>query len=422
MTAESQRDVVFTPFMLRVRAAADGENRRTPVPLKPAAMQRVAWAADQWFCLRCRCEQVIAEANAMLTGRAAAVDLIDEFGTRRLAFTLSWGDRSCRVWLGQTGRQGWVQLERSYQPASQPEEPGRPVRARRSHHRATGRCSERIIMTDSDHPEIGSYVDAGGIKTNYLEVGDGPPVVLVHGSGPGVTAYANWRLTMPGLAPHFRVLAPDMAGFGFSDKPGGVADLAAWVGQIIGFLDALGIERASVVGNSFGGSIGIRLATDHPDRVDRLVLMGATGISFPITEGLDQVWGYQPSFENMRRILDYFAYSRELVNDELAEVRYRAALAPGVQEAFSALFPAPRQRWVEAITTPKEKIKAIPHETLIIHGREDKVIPLDNAYRLLGLIERSELHVFGRCGHWSQIEWAADFNALLVRFLGRDPR
>lgn len=277
-------------------------------------------------------------------------------------------------------------------------------------------------MTDSDHPEIGSYVDAGGIKTNYLEVGDGPPVVLVHGSGPGVTAYANWRLTMPGLAPAFRVLAPDMAGFGFSDKPGGVADLATWVGQIIGFLDALGIERASVVGNSFGGSIGIRLATDHPDRVDRLVLMGATGISFPITEGLDQVWGYQPSFENMRRILDYFAYSRELVNDELAEVRYRAALAPGVQEAFSALFPAPRQRWVEAITTPEEKIKAIPHETLIIHGREDQVIPLDNAYRLLGLIERSELHVFGRCGHWSQIEWAADFNALLVRFLGRDPR
>jgi 2-hydroxy-6-oxo-octa-2,4-dienoate hydrolase len=277
-------------------------------------------------------------------------------------------------------------------------------------------------MTDSDHPEIGSYVDAGGIKTNYLEAGAGPPVVLVHGSGPGVTAYANWRLTMPGLAPHFRVLAPDMAGFGFSDKPGGVADLAAWVGQLTGFLDALGIERASVVGNSFGGSIGIRLAVDHPDRVDRLVLMGATGISFPITEGLDQVWGYQPSFENMRRILDYFAYSRELVSDELAEVRYRAALAPGVQEAFSAMFPAPRQRWVEAITTPEAKIRAIPHETLIIHGREDKVIPLDNAYRLLGLIERSELHVFGRCGHWSQIEWAADFNALLVRFLGRDAR
>ena len=218
-------------------------------------------------------------------------------------------------------------------------------------------------MTDSDHPEIGSYVDAGGIKTNYLEAGAGPPVVLVHGSGPGVTAYANWRLTIPDLAPHFRVLAPDMAGFGFSDKPDVVANMARWVGQLTGFLDALGIERASVVGNSFGGGIGIRLAVDHPDRVDRLVLMGSVGISFPITEGLDHVWGYQPSPENMRRILDYFAYSRELVNDELAEVRYRAALAPGVRKRFrpcsrrrasagSRPWPRPRTRSARSGTRP----------------------------------------------------------------------
>ena len=89
-------------------------------------MQRLAWAADEWFYLRCRCEQVIAEANAMLNGRTAVMDLTDEVGTGRLAFTLSWGDRSSCVWLGQTGRQGWVQLERSYQPASQPEEPADP--------------------------------------------------------------------------------------------------------------------------------------------------------------------------------------------------------------------------------------------------------------------------------------------------------
>jgi pimeloyl-ACP methyl ester carboxylesterase len=278
-------------------------------------------------------------------------------------------------------------------------------------------------MPDTDQPEIGAFVDAGGIKTNYLEAGQGPPVVLVHGSGPGVTAYANWRLNLPDLARHFHVFAPDMAGFGFSDKPAGVTyGMAGWVDQLIGFLDALDIERASLVGNSFGGGLAIKMAVDYPGRVDRMVLMGAMGISFPITEGLDRVWGYEPSFENMRRILDYFAYSRELVNDELAEVRYRAALAPGVQEAFSSMFPAPRQRWVEAMSTPEDKIRAIPHETLIIHGREDQVIPVSNAYRLLSLIERSELHVFGRCGHWSQIEWAADFNALLVRFLGRDAK
>jgi hypothetical protein len=126
MRTESQRDVVFTPFMLRVRAALDGENRRTPVRLKPSAARRLAWAADEWFYLRCRSEQVIAEANAMLNGRAAVLDLTDEVGTGRLAFTLSWGDRSSCMWLGETGRQGWVQLERSYQRASQPEEPTDP--------------------------------------------------------------------------------------------------------------------------------------------------------------------------------------------------------------------------------------------------------------------------------------------------------
>jgi 2-hydroxy-6-oxo-octa-2,4-dienoate hydrolase len=278
-------------------------------------------------------------------------------------------------------------------------------------------------MGDNERPEVGALVDAGGIKTNYLEGGDGAPVVLVHGSGPGVTAYANWRFTIPGLAPHFRVLAPDMAGFGFTEKlEGSSYGMPLWVDQIVGFLDALDLKRVSLVGNSFGGALAMSLAVQCPERVDRLVLMGAMGVVFPITEGLDFAWGYEPSIENMRRCLDYFAYNRALVTDELAEVRYRAALEPGVQEAFSAMFPAPRQRWVEAMATPEDRIAAIPHETLIVHGRDDQVIPLDNAYRLLGLIERSELHVFGRCGHWSQLEWADDFNALLVRFLGRERR
>ena len=127
MTAQSQRDVVFTPFMLRVRAAADGENRRAAVPLKPAAMQRVAWAADQWFYLRCRSEQVIAEANAMLNGRAAAVDLVDEFGTGRLAFTLSWGDRSCCCgWARPDGRDGCSWTGPTSRPASRRSRPTRP--------------------------------------------------------------------------------------------------------------------------------------------------------------------------------------------------------------------------------------------------------------------------------------------------------
>ncbi len=267
-------------------------------------------------------------------------------------------------------------------------------------------------------PELGTTVRAGGIATNYLEAGEGDPVVLLHGSGPGVSAYANWRLTLPSLSRTHRVVAPDLVGFGFTERPAGARyDLATWAEQVVGLLDALGLERAHLVGNSFGGAIALRVASRHPDRVDRLVLMGSVGVPFAITEGLDAVWGYEPSLASMRRLLDYFAFSRELVTDELAEVRYRASIQPGFQESFASMFPAPRQRWVDAMVTPEEALAALPHPTLVVHGREDRVVPLTNSYRLLELVPDAQLHVFGRCGHWTQIEHAAAFNRLVAGFL-----
>ncbi len=272
-------------------------------------------------------------------------------------------------------------------------------------------------------PEQGTSIIAAGIRTNYLEAGAGHPVVLVHGSGPGVTAYANWRLTIPRLVADggpggLRVLAPDMVGFGLTERPPGVGyGLQTWVDQLVGFLDALGLERASIVGNSFGGALALRVAARHPDRVQRLVLMGSAGVPFPLTAGLDAVWGYQPSVANMRRLLDIFAHDRTLVSDELAEVRYRASIEPEVQESFAAMFPAPRQRWVEALATPAEEIAALVHPTLVVHGREDEVIPLQTSLRLLQLIPDCRLHVFGRCGHWTQIEHADAFARLVAGFL-----
>jgi pimeloyl-ACP methyl ester carboxylesterase len=274
------------------------------------------------------------------------------------------------------------------------------------------------MMDTQERPEIGATVDANGVKTNYLEGGDGPTVVLVHGSGPGVTAYANWRLVIPELAKQFRVIAPDMVGFGFSERPADADySVQTWANQVVGLLDALGLEKASIVGNSFGGAIALRVATQHPDRVERLVLMGSMGVDFPITEGLDRVWGYTPSFENMRRVLDVFAYNRELVPDELAEVRYRASMQPGFQESYASMFPAPRQRWVDAMRTSDEEIRNIAHETLVVHGREDQVIPLTTSLALLKLIDRAQLHVYPHCGHWTQIERSADFNRLVRDFL-----
>ena len=272
-------------------------------------------------------------------------------------------------------------------------------------------------MTTTQKPEIGQGVVADGIRTNYLEAGEGDHVVLIHGSGPGVTAYANWRVVIPALAENFHVVAPDMVGFGFTDRPEGVKyGLDTWANQTVGVMDALGIEKTHLVGNSFGGSIALRIASLHPDRVDKLVLMGSMGVDFPITEGLDKVWGYDGTYEDMRKVLDVFAYSRVLVNDELAKVRYEGSIQPGWQEGFSSMFPAPRQRWVEAMRTPDDEIRKLKHRTLIVHGREDQVIPISTSYKLEELLDNADLAVFSHCGHWSMIERTADFNRLVRDF------
>jgi pimeloyl-ACP methyl ester carboxylesterase len=274
-------------------------------------------------------------------------------------------------------------------------------------------------MTTTERPEVGHDVDAAGLRTNVLTAGDsGDPVVLIHGSGPGVTAYANWRLVLPELARDFRVVAPDMAGFGFSDRPADAHyGLELWSGQVLGLLDALGLERAHLVGNSFGGAIALHVAARAPERVGRLVLMGSMGVRFPISEGLERVWGYEPSLANMRGVLDVFAHSRQLVTDELAQVRYEASLRPGVQESFAAMFPAPRQRWVDALALPEADLRALPHRTLLVHGREDRVIPLATSQRLATLLDNADLAVFAHCGHWSMIERRADFTRLVRDFL-----
>jgi pimeloyl-ACP methyl ester carboxylesterase len=273
-------------------------------------------------------------------------------------------------------------------------------------------------MTTTGNPAVGRDVVADGIRTNYLESGSGDRhVVFVHGSGPGVTSYANWRLVLPEIGQDFHCIAPDMVGFGYSDRPADVTySLDTWADQTLGVMDSLGIEKAHLIGNSFGGAIALRLATQHPERVDRMVLMGSMGVPFELTEGLDNVWGYQGTLEHMKTVMGYFAYDEALTSGDLAQARFEGATQPGFQESFSAMFPAPRQRWVEAMTVDEKDIRGLPHRTLIVHGREDQVIPLSTSYRLLDLLDNADLSVFSHCGHWSMIERTADFNRLVRGF------
>lgn len=273
-------------------------------------------------------------------------------------------------------------------------------------------------MNDSN-PEIGKTVRTGDIVTNYQDVGSGKPVLLLHGSGPGVSAWANWRGVLAGLSDEFHLLAPDLAGFGYTEVPPGIEySRACWLAQIVDFLDALELEKVHLVGNSFGGSMALALAIRYPERVDRIVLMGSVGVPFELTAGLDAVWGYEPSFDNMQALMrDTFAYDPSLINDQLVASRHQASLR--TQQAFASMFPPPRQRWVDAMAHEERDIRSIRHPTLMVHGRDDKVIPVANSLLLHQWIDDSQVHLFGRCGHWTQIEKGAEFCCLLRDFFGR---
>jgi len=267
-------------------------------------------------------------------------------------------------------------------------------------------------------PEIANSIKTGSFMTNYHDLGKGETIVFLHGSGPGVTAWANWGKIFPLLKDDFHILAPDMVGFGFTDRPENMNyGMNTWVQQTIDFFDAMGLEKAHLVGNSFGGALALSMAIRYPERVDKLVLMGAMGVSFPITYGLDRLWGYTPSLANTEQLLEIFTYDHSFATKELVKSRYESSIQPGFQESYSSMFPEPRQLGVEGMAGDQNYIRKIQNKTLIVHGREDRVIPLENSFRLLQMIENAQLHVFGHCGHWTQIEHAQEFADLVRNFI-----
>ncbi|HEV7578855.1 MAG TPA: alpha/beta fold hydrolase [Mycobacterium sp.] len=263
-------------------------------------------------------------------------------------------------------------------------------------------------------------IDAGGIQTSYLEAGAGDPVVMLHGSGPGVSAMANWQHNIGALSQRFRVLAPDIVGFGATQRRDDVVySLRTWTDHIWAFLDAHGIEKTAIVGNSLGGRVALQMATDRPDRVTKMVLMGAPGVGMTLTDGLAAVRAYEPSHDAMRDLLrNYFAVDPAMITDELVAIRYEASIADGAYEAYRAMFFDPRHTGSELGITERE-VRATATPALLVHGREDKVVPMQVSVTMLGLLPNADLHVFSACGHWTQIERADEFSALVADYLAR---
>jgi 2-hydroxymuconate-semialdehyde hydrolase/2-hydroxy-6-oxo-octa-2,4-dienoate hydrolase len=244
-------------------------------------------------------------------------------------------------------------------------------------------------------------IDAGGIDTSYLEAGSGDPVIMLHGSGPGVSALANWQRNIPTLSQRFHVLAPDIVGFGATERPDDIVySLRTWTDHVWAFLDAHDIEKTAIVGNSVGERIALQMATDRPERISRMVLMGSPGVGMSLTEGLQALRAYEPSHDAMRALLrNYVAVNPALITDELVAIRYEASIADGAYEAYRAMFFDPRPKGSELGIT-EDEVRAITTRALV-HGREDKVVPLAVSVTMLGLLPMPDLHVFSHCGHWT---------------------
>jgi 2-hydroxy-6-oxo-octa-2,4-dienoate hydrolase len=232
---------------------------------------------------------------------------------------------------------------------------------------------------------------------------------------------SNWAGVLDALGTRHRVLAPDMPGFGFTDfRADGAYDIKVWTGHLLGFLDALGLERVALVGNSLGGAVALALAMRHADRIERIVAMGTPVGEYPITEGLAAGRAYEPSLEAMRAVMEHFPHDPALIDDAMVQARFVASDRPGAQDAMRCLLPAPDPGGGKTIVRglPEAGLARIELPMLILHGREDRVIPFEHALRLHRGLAGSQLHSFGRCGHWVQLERRDGFVAQVLGFLG----
>lgn len=267
---------------------------------------------------------------------------------------------------------------------------------------------------------VGKTLVAAQHQTNYHEVGSGQPLFLLHGSGPGVSGWGNWNGVMDQLGERFRVIVPDIAGFGFTEfKPDSKYDIKLWVAHLTGIMDALGIAQASFVGNSFGGALAIGLALSHPERVERLVLLGTPAGEFEQTAGLRSAWTYEPSLENMEATMRLFPYDQSIITGEMVRSRFEASNRPGAQEALRKLIPRPNPDGPTIVRGfPAKAVAGIGAPTLVLHGREDGVVPPACGQLLAQHIPDAQLHLFGRCGHWVQSERRTEFLQLVSNFVG----
>ena len=266
------------------------------------------------------------------------------------------------------------------------------------------------------------YLDLPSGRVHFNEAGEGHPLLLLHGSGPGATGWSNFGGNIAELAEHFTCYALDLPGWGrsYSAAP----EDRDYVKIAVEFLDALGVERAAFVGNSLGGMIAIRFAIEHGARQSHLIAMGpAVGGAklFSAADGPSEGMkvlrrAYErPGIDSMRELVDVMVYDAGDQAETVAQQRLEALLAnPDHIANYLASELGPRD------FPGEEAIAGITSPTLLIHGRDDRVLHYEHSLKLLSLIPDSRLALFNRCGHWAQVERAAEFNRLVTDFVANN--
>ncbi|GAA4840052.1 alpha/beta fold hydrolase [Saccharopolyspora rosea] len=261
----------------------------------------------------------------------------------------------------------------------------------------------------------------------YHEAGVGPPLLMLHGSGPGVTGWRNFRGNLPVFAEFFRCLVLEFPGFGVSD-PTDEHPMIAAPAAVTRFLDGLGLGQVDVIGNSMGGIVAARLATEQPDRVRRLVTIGGVGrnlFSPGPGEGLNLLVEFteDPTREKLVAWLHSMVYDRSLITEELIEERWEQATDPDTLASARRMYGRKALRAAMAASAdappPWAMLHRITAQTLLTWGRDDRVSPLDMAIVPMRTIPNAELHVFPNCGHWAMIEQKTAWENAVLSFLMR---
>lgn len=272
-------------------------------------------------------------------------------------------------------------------------------------------------------------IQVNGKTVSYHVFGDGPDLLLLHGSGPGVTGMANFENNAPTYAKQFRTYILDLPGYGGSDAVEGQQDLAT-AEIVIGFMDALKIQSASIIGNSFGGFVGSRMAANHPARVSKLVTIGGIGFgifaAFP-NEGINLLTEFaeDPTRDRIKQWLRSMVYDKSIVTEELIDRRFKQATEPKTMATTKIMYSRAQMDGMAKFLEGPMAIKTIEYlgqitcPVLLCWGRDDRVSALDRALLPMRMIQKCELHVFPNCGHWAMIERKAEFESTTLAFLSR---